>query len=326
MMPRLVVIEGHEGQRRQLAERVAALGAGGWPLSGKFEAGAFSGWGALFESAGSRGLFAERGTTVVEGAEALGPFPDSLEGALEGEGAESVIIALFSGDTKKVFSKGILALKRIEFVKSDPSIPPWKRTGWLLGLAGERGFRLAQDAAALLAESIESQEELRGELDKLGLYVQGRGGQIALEDVQALSFDEGGRAQLAFLDGVCQARPRDVVRSLKYLRQMPLLPVLTALCNRLRPALYMTSFPRGQDAALGAIGMGTGKDYALRLARNALSAFGPAAIKLFLLKAIRLSYLEKTSASEGWPGFELILWELMGSGAPARRGPITRGR
>ena len=49
------------------------------------------------------------------------------------------------------------------------------------------------------------------------------------------------------------------------------------------------------------------------MARGALSAFGAAGVRRFMLKAIRLSFLEKTSCSEGWPGFELALWELMGS-------------
>ena len=310
-MPRLIVIEGHEGQRRQMAEQLTALKEAGYSLSGRFEAGGeLSTWRALFESAGARGLFAERQVLVAEGAESLGPFPESLSAYLEGEGADSVVIAAFAADTRKVFPKEVLALKKIVFFKKEPDVPPWKRKDWLLGLARQEGMKLSAGAAALLGESIESTEELRGELAKLGLYAEGR--EITVGDVQALSFDEGARSQLVFLDGVCQARARDVAHTLKYLRSSPLLPVLTALCNRLRPALFMAAFPRAQEAALRAIGMGTGKDYALRMARNALSSFGPGAIEDFMMKAARLSFMEKTSFSEGWPGFELILWELMG--------------
>ena len=309
-MPRLIVIEGHEGQRRQLEEQLVALEAEGWPLAGKFEAsGLDGGWRALFERAGARGLFAERQTLVAEGCEALGPFPDALGDLLEADGAEAVLLATFAGDTKKVFSKGVMALRRIAFLRAGPTVPPWKRRDWLLSLARERGAKLAPDAAALLGESIESQEELRGELAKLHLYAGDR--EITVKDVRALSFDEGGRALLTFLDGVCQAKPRDVAHALKYLRQAPLLPILTSLCNRLRPALLMAAFPRSQDAALKAIGMGSGKDYALRMARGALSAFGPEGLRRFMLEALRLSFLEKTSRSEGWPGFELALWDMM---------------
>ena len=38
-MSRLIVIEGHEGQRRQLAEQLAALSKKGFALAGKLEAG-----------------------------------------------------------------------------------------------------------------------------------------------------------------------------------------------------------------------------------------------------------------------------------------------
>ena len=318
-MPHLIVIEGHEGQRRQLEEQIAALEGKGYSLTGKFEAGpAFNDWKGLFESAGARGLFAERQLTVSDSSEALGPFPDELAPFLEGDDADSAVIATFSGDSKKIFSKAMLALKKIAFIRAPADVPPWKRKDWLLGLAREKGFKLAPDAAALLGESIESLEELRSELDKLAVCAGGE--VIGLSLVQELSFDQGGRAHLAFLDGVCQARPRDVARSLRYLRRDPVLPHLASLCNRLRPALYIAAFPRAQGEALKAIGMGSGKDYALRMARSALSAFGPAAVKNFMLRAARLSFLEKTSLAEGWPGFELILWDLMGSARDGRAG------
>ena len=57
-MSRLIVIEGHEGQRRQLAEQLAALSKKGFALAGKLEAStAFRDWKELFASAGARGLF-----------------------------------------------------------------------------------------------------------------------------------------------------------------------------------------------------------------------------------------------------------------------------
>ena len=234
-MSRLIVIEGHEGQRRQLAEQLAALSEKGFALAGKLEAGtAFRDWKELFASAGGRGLFDARTVTVAEGAEALGPFPDELasilEDGLEDNEVESVVVATFSGDTKKVFSKETLALKRILFLKAEASVPPWKRKDWLLGLARERGCRLNPAAAALLGESLESQEELRSELDKLSFYASGR--EIGVDDVRALSFDEGAKALLQFLDGLCQARHGEVVRSLRHLRSDPSpLRLLAALGN-----------------------------------------------------------------------------------------------
>ena len=316
-MSRLIVIEGHEGQRRQLAEQLAALSEKGFALAGKLEAGtAFRDWKELFASAGTRGLFEARTVTVAEGAEALGPFPDELasilEGSLEddpeGGGAESVVVATFAGDTRKIFSRETLALKRILFLKAEASVPPWKRKDWLLGLARERGCRLNPAAAALLGESLESQEELRSELDKLSFYASGR--EIGVDDVRALSFDEGAKALLQFLDGLCQARHGEVVRSLRHLRSDPSpLRLLAALGNRLRPALYLACFPEDEAAALRA--SGGPRDHAVRMSRLALGNFGAEAIKRFMLGAAGLSWREKTSAAGGWPDFELLLWELL---------------
>ena len=316
-MSRLIVIEGHEGQRRQLAEQLAALSEKGFALAGKLEAGtAFRDWKELFASAGTRGLFEARTVTVAEGAEALGPFPDELasilEGSLEddpeGGGAESVVVATFAGDTRKIFSRETLALKRILFLKAEASVPPWKRKDWLLGLARERGCRLNPAAAALLGESLESQEELRSELDKLSFYASGR--EIGVDDVRALSFDEGAKALLQFLDGLCQARHGEVVRSLQHLRSDPSpLRLLAALGNRLRPALYLAWFPEDEAAALRA--SGGPRDHAVRMSRLALGNFGAEAIKRFMLGAAGLSWREKTSAAGGWPDFELLLWELL---------------
>ena len=316
-MSRLIVIEGHEGQRRQLAEQLAALSEKGFALAGKLEAGtAFRDWKELFASAGARGLFEARTVTVAEGAEALGPFPDELasilEGSLEddpeGGGAESVVVATFAGDTRKIFSRETLALKRILFLKAEASVPPWKRKDWLLGLARERGCRLNPAAAALLGESLESQEELRSELDKLSFYASSR--EIGVDDVRALSFDEGAKALLQFLDGLCQARHGEVVRSLRHLRSDPSpLRLLAALGNRLRPALYLACFPEDEAAALRA--SGGPRDHAVRMSRLALGNFGAEAIKRFMLGAAGLSWREKTSAAGGWPDFELLLWELL---------------
>lgn len=315
-MPQLLVLEAHESQRRKLEELLAALFKKGYALAGKNEASASGGWSALFASCSSRGLFDEKRTTVIEGAEQLGPFPSSFSDLLEGEGAEDVLITVFTSDSKKIFPKEIH--KKIEFIKTDEAIPPWKRKEWLLGVARERGYSLAPAAAALLAETIESQEELRSEIEKLALFA-GKNA-IDVDAVKNLSFDEGGNALLRFLDGVCQNRPGDVLGALKYLQaDVSPLPLLTALYNRLRPALYIAcSSSKTESRALAAIG--ATREYALRMARKALENFGVDNLKLFMLKLIRLSYLEKTSFAEGWIGFETVLWHFMGHSTEPRVG------
>ncbi|MBQ9419973.1 MAG: hypothetical protein IJU31_06300 [Synergistaceae bacterium] len=301
-MPQIIAIEYSESQRRQLNEKLRELSQKGWPLTGRYEAQSFGSWEKLFETAITPGLFATREAIVVEGAETLGVFPESLAGFVE-DNADCVLILIFNDD-----AKNIKAIRNsITVIKPEAQIPPWDRPKWLMTLAKERNFTIDYDAAQLLADSVESQEELRSEIEKFAMYSEGRA--IKLEDVENLSFDEGGRSQLIFLDGVCANNVADVARALRYLRNSPLLPTLTALTNRLRPALMLSCFHnKYSDEVLKILGT---KNYAAKKAQSALKNFGADRIKIFMAKAARLSYLEKTNVSEGWQGFELIIWELM---------------
>ena len=302
-MPHIIAIENSESQRRQLSETLASLAKKGWPLSAKYEAQTFGTWNALFENAITPGLFASREAIVIENSETLGEFPGELAALIEDDKADCVMILVFNTDTKNLKP----VTKQITLIKPEAQIPPWKRKDWLISLAKEGGFKLAPDASQLLADIIESQEELRSEIHKLALYSHGR--DINLSDVENLSFDEGGRAQLIFLDGICDNKPLDVSRSLKYLRANPLPVVLAAITNRLRPALMLSCFSKkNSDEALKASGASS---YAVKKAQSALKNFGADAIKKFMAKSIRLSLIEKTNHAEGWQGFELILWELM---------------
>ena len=339
-MPKLILIEQHAGQRRQLSEQIKELEREGYVLSGKFEAGVhFANWQSLFEHAAARGLFYDRQIIVCEGCELLGEFPDKLIDAInapDDKNAYAAIIAAFANNSKldddkadnkaeeqddkesnaKVKGKAkskinLLKLKNVKVLKGEAEIPPWKRKDWLLGIAREQNIKLEPDAAALLGEFIDSQEELRAVLNNLGAYAASKKIKVDTELVRALSFDEGSRALLTFLDGVCLAKYKDVANSLKYLKQDILLPVLTGLCNRLRPAVYMAAFKRDANNALNAIGQKNPNAYSVKMAKAALKTYGDRALKIFLLKAIKLSYDEKGNDATGWPGFELILWELI---------------
>ena len=306
-MPHLIAIEYSEAQRRQLKSEIDRLSKAGYPLSAKYDAETFGTWDKLFENAIAPGLFAEREVIVVENAETLDAFPENLSPLIEDDTADIVIILVFNSDTKTLKP----VAKSITLIKPEAQIPLWKRQAWLISIAKEQGFQISSDAANLLAESIDSQEELRGEILKLGIYADGR--EITLEDAENLSFDEGGRAMLMFLDGVCANKPNDVARALTYLREEPLLPILAAITNRLRPALIISLF-RGKysDAALKAAGFDPAKkSYAINKAKSALKFYGEDRIKIFMAESARLSFLEKTSRAEGWQGFEFIICELM---------------
>lgn len=306
-MPHIIAIEYSEAQRRQLTETLDSLNKSGRPLSAKYEAQTFGTWPELFSTVIQPGLFAQREAIVIEDPDSLGPFPEELAPLIEDDNADTVIVLVFTGDTKSL--KPIA--DRITVIKPEAQIAPWKRQAWLSDLAKTEGFSLDPDAAQLLADSIESQEELRGEIRKLGLYAEGR--TITVEDVEALSFDEGGRAQMMFLDGLCDNKPHDVARAVKFLREDSILPVLTAITNRLRPALILSIFPTASqtDALKATDNDPVKKKYAITKARNALKHYGPDRIKRFILGAIRLSFLEKTGRAEGWEGFEYIIWELI---------------
>jgi DNA polymerase III delta subunit len=169
------------------------------------------------------------------------------------------------------------------------------------------GVNITDDAAALLAESIDEQEELRGELLKLADY--SRPHQISLELVKQLSFDEGGGAMLKFLDGFSLGKAGDVISSLRRLKHdASPLPLIAALSNRLRPALYITVF-RNEQEALASLGV---RDYAARMAKQALKIYGKTAVQKFMLELTRLSFMEKTNHAEGWPGFEAALLMMLG--------------
>lgn len=307
-MPHIIAIEYSEAQRRQLAETLASLAKKGWPLSARYEAENFLSWQEIFSTVIQPGLFAQREAVVVEGAESLGAFPEKLSNVIEDDKADCVMILVFGTDTKTL--KAIAS--SITFIKPEAQVPPWKRKDWLLSLAKSQGVKIAQDAAGMLSDSIESQEELRSELLKLGAYAGKR--EITAADVEALSFDEGGRALMKFIDGICDNKPQDVAWAVKYLKGDSILPVVAAITNRLRPALILSCFPKNlQTEALKAIGVDTAKkyNYALVKSQNALKNYAALSIKMFMLKAARLSFLEKTGRAEGWEGFELIIWELM---------------
>ena len=307
-MPHLIAIEYSEAQRRQLNDKIQELDKKGWPLNAKYDAQNFGTWQKLFENAITPGLFSERELIVVENSETLGEFPETLANFIEDDKADCIIILIFNSDTKNLNS----VKNSITIIKPEAQIPPWKRREWLINLSREKKFKLSNDAAQLLADTIESQEELRGEIEKLALYSEIKNNEIKINDIENLCFDEGGRALINFLDGVCENNVIKVSRALKYLRKQPMLQILTGITNRLRPALIISTFGNKYlNDALKAVGVNLTKKYALEKSQSALKNFGAEKIKTFMMKSARLSYLEKTNNAEGWQGFEFIIWELM---------------
>jgi len=317
-MPHLCVIPAGIAQRRQLGEYISSYNQQGYALSMRLDAKGHSSpenkeisWNSVFAMSRSGGLFAEKQLFIVESAENLGEFPEELEQFLYSAAeSDSIVICVFASEGKgstaaKNFSAS--ALKKIEFAEKEEAVPPWKRRDWIMRLSKDMGVSISHDAAALLAESIDEQEELRGELTKLANY--SKPNQISLELVRQLSFDEGGSVMLKFLDGFSLGKADDVISSLRYQKHdASPLPIITALSNRLRAALYITLF-EDEQKALAALGV---RDYAARMAKQALKIYGKSEIQKFMLELTRLSFMEKTNYGEGWVGFEAALLLLLG--------------
>ena len=306
-MPHLrVIASGGASARRLVAEELEALSKKGRAFAGTREGGE---WPALIAAGRSAGLFDEKRVSVVESAELLGPFPEELVPYLEGEDASEVILLLFEKDPGKVFSPA--AKKMIAQIKGE-SVPFWsaQRKRWLLDLARKEGVAVSDDAAALLVELLEDPEEVRAELLKLGAYAHG--GSVDAGMVKELSFDEGRNTMLKFLDAFCQARAPEVFAALERFKQEPsMLPLLTGLYNRIRPALYLGIFPSaGGERVRSALEI---KDYALKMGREALRHYSPKALGDLSFGLLALSWKEKTSFAEGWPGFESLLIVCMAS-------------
>lgn len=304
-MPRLKALTASGAAGRQfLRETLEELEREGYLRAG---ASGEEDWSSLISAASTAGLFDEKRVTVVEGAEKLGPFPDSMATLLDDEDGGNVILLVYESSPVKLFKPEIR--KKVDFLKADtPSIPPWKRKEWLLAQSRRMSAVLADDGAAILGEMMDDPGELRSELEKLAGYADG--GPITGEMVRQLSFDEGSGRMLTFLDSFCQGRFGEVLQCLDGMKkEESVLPAATALYNRLRPALYLGLFPdKGAEWVSLVLQI---KDYPMRMSREALRRYPAKALADLSLGLLNLSWKEKTGLAEGWLGFEALLARCM---------------
>jgi len=297
---------GGPSGRQLLEETLEELASEGYTRAGTVEGGQ---WSVVISSGRTGGLFDEKRITVVEGAELLGPFPDTLLPFLEQDGASEVILLVYESAPAKVFSPE--ARKKIAFLKAEKtSLAPWERKGWITDLARKMEISISDDAASILAEMIDDPAELRSELEKLGAYTAGS--VVDEKTVRNLSFDEGRSGMLAFLDGFCRGNASAVFSNLERMKkEESVLPLLTALYNRIRPALYLALFPgKGGEWVKLVLQI---KEYPLKMSREALRHYPKEALSDLASGLLALSWKEKTSAAEGWFGFEALLVRCMDS-------------
>ena len=311
-MPQVVIISASgTSQRRLLSETIASFVARGFAVEGRSEE---LDWQALLSGLRTGGLFSQKRLLVVEEASRLGPFPAELLPFVEGEGASSVLLLVCEGDLRRTPGKALVA--RASVVRGEP-VSPWggKRVAWAHRAAQEAGVDLDGGAASLLTEWIDDVEEIRAQLPKLALAAGE--GPIDRETVEALCIDEGGKNLLRLLDGICRGRVVDVLAGLTGLSREPsILPVVTALHNRLRLALYQALLPPPEARAI--LGALKARDYASRVAAEAARLYGADPLKDAVAGLIALNVAEKMGRGRGWNGLALLLLELLASSRGSR--------
>ena len=127
--------------------------------------------------------------------------------------------------------------------------------------------------------------------------------------VRHLSFDEGSGRMLTFLDSFCLGRTGEFFCCLDGMKkEESVLPVITALYNRLRPALYLGLFPgKGGEWVRLVLQI---KDYPMKMSREALRRYPGKALADLSMGLLVLSWKEKTGLAEGGRG--LPLWQMHG--------------
>lgn len=304
-MPHLVAIELTTPQRRSRIEDILReFESEGYEKAGRPEEP--GSWSELFALASTQGLFRDKLLYIVDEAEKLGPFPDRLEALLEKKGASNVIVLLYNGKCN-AFPKSLKEKVRIVTVGGELK-NKGARLQWMEEVAQRKGLSLTGEALYLLDEWIEDVEEIESEIEKFCLAEQKS---VTVDMVRELSKDEGSRALIRLLDGVCLRDGKTVLSSLKKLQgKAEFLVVVTSLYNRLRLASLFLSFGgRGPDAA-GA------RYYQSKMAKEAACRYTKEAIWNASVSLGLLSAAEKMGRGKGWLGLELVLCDLIRTQPP----------
>lgn len=322
-MPHVIAISASGSAQRRLAERTMKdLATRGYTDVRRQEGGS---WVELLSENMGGGLFDERSVIVIEEAEKLGEMPERCGDMLEGPDAAVVIVLICrpgrakSDDDDDAGGKGGLPIPKALLPKcivlkaaGDP--PPWSRERDEAVAEAARDAGAGVDAAAvsLLKEMFEDMSELASETEKVATacVTEGRT-RITVGDVESLCMSDGARGLLRFLDSLCAVRPLDVMIALADLRRgSELLPLLSALHNRLRLAYYAAAYPKERSAFFRALGA---RDYAARQAEAAARSYGRAALHRAVCAVIEINANEKSGRGAGWSDLEIAATELLAS-------------
>lgn len=293
-------------QRRLLDTTLASLAKKGYKDIRRREGGD---WASLLTENRCAGLFDEKTAVVVEDTEKLGAFPAHLAPLMEPDGADSVILLLCKTENQTPIPKDLLP--RCSLAKAtEPS--PWskERDEMIRDAAKRKDVAVSYDAVILLKELFEDTGELVAETDKLAERCRsGTKKEISIQDVEAFCLSDGSKSLLKLLDGMCTRKHAECLKSMEALAQnADLLPLLSALHNRIRLALYSALYPTEKQAFAKALGA---RDYALRQAETAAKLYGAEKLQTFVTGLIRINSNEKSGLGASWRDLGILLIDLM---------------
>lgn len=292
--------------RRLLAEVTAGLKAKGYGDVRRQEA---SDWGTLLTENSCRGLFEDNSLVIVEEAEKLGPLPEKFVPMLEGSDASAYIVLACKSESAATIPKKLA--DKCSFSKN-ATPPPWsrERDELILGIARSHGVGVSRSAVTLMKELFEDMGELASEAEKAAAFcsILGRK-EISPSDVGDYCLSDGSRSLLKFLDSLCAARGADSTEALSELSlRSDLTPLLSALHNRFRIAMYFALYPAQRAVFSRALGA---RDYAARQAETAAKKYGAERLKNFVTGLIRMTSNERSGQSAGWLDLEVLVIDLL---------------
>jgi DNA polymerase-3 subunit delta len=176
--------------------------------------------------------------------------------------------------------------------------------------ARRNGVSIRRDAIMLLKELYEDSGEVTSEAEKVAIFCKMSGrGEVTVSDVQSLCMSDGSRGMLKLLDGICRGTYADALQALDVLqRSSELLPLLSAIHNRIRLALYIAAFPKEREAFARALGA---RDYAMRMAETAAGIYGREGLVNFTAGLIRINYNEKSGLGAAWRDLSMLVIKLL---------------
>ncbi len=308
-MPHVHILTGGgSAQRRLMEATLKAYAARGYEDITRQEGGD---WAALLTENSGGGLFGEKRVVVVDEAEKLGVLPERYAPLLEPKNAETAILLICKNETAIPVPKTLIPKCTLSKA-TEPS--PWskERDEIILSAAREQGVGVARDAVSLMKELFEDTGELAGETKKLALHcLVAKKKEISRADIETLCLSDGGKNLLKLLDGICAGKEAETLNALEALRKgSELLPLLSAIHNRIRLALYFAAHERESGLFARALGA---KDYAMRQAETAVRMYGKASILRFTIGLITINANEKSGRGAQWRDLDLLVVELLSS-------------